>query len=72
MPNWVTVRGSSRITAVDFDGEEPRIYVRLKADKRTKVRRLSAKYACLPNPGELEVERVLQQVKLLADNEVTG
>lgn len=72
MPNWVTVRGSSRMTAVDFDGGEPRIYVRLKADMRAKVRsHLLAKYDYPPDLEERAVELVLQQAELFASSEAT-
>jgi hypothetical protein len=68
MPNWVAERGSSSITAVDFDGREPRIYVRLKAEMRAKVRRLLAKYDYQPDLEEKAVELVLQQAELFTAN----
>lgn len=71
MPNWVAVVDYNCITAVAQDGREPRIWFRFKIDMRIKMRRLPAKYTCLPNPGELGVERVLQRVKLFAGSEVT-
>lgn len=66
MPNWVSVRGSIRIAAVAFDGREPRIYVRFKADMRAKVRRLLTKYDYPPDVEERAVELALQQAELFA------
>ncbi len=68
MPNWVALRGSSRITAVDFDGREPRIYVRLKAYMRAKVLSPLAKYEYPPDLEEKAVELVLQQAEMFAAN----
>ena len=67
MPNWVAVRGASRITAVAYDGRKPRIYVRFKADMHAKARRLLAKYDYPPDLQERAVELVLQQAELFAD-----
>jgi len=66
MPNWVTARGPSRITAVDFDGREPRIYVRLKADMCSKIHGFPTKHDYLPDLEEKAVELVLQQAELFA------
>lgn len=73
MPNWVTARGSSRITAVDFDGREPQIYVRLKADMRAKVRSPLASCDYPPDLEERAVELVvLQQAELFATDTSGG
>lgn len=70
MPNWVAVRGSGRITAVDLDGRVPRIYVRSKADMCAKVRSQLAKYDYPPDLEERAVELVLLQTELFADERV--
>ena len=70
MPNWVAVRGSGRITAVDLDGRVPRIYVRSKAEMCAKVRNPLAKYDYLPDLEERVVELVLLQTELFADERV--
>ena len=71
MPNWVAVRESGRITAVDLDGSEPRIYVRLKADMRTKMRRLPSKDDYPPDLKERAVKLALHQAELFAEMEMT-
>ena len=70
MPNWVTVRGPSRITAVDLDGRVPRIYVRSKADMYAKVRNPLARYDYPLDLEERAVELVLLQTELFADERV--
>lgn len=72
MPNWATARRSSRIMAADFYGRELRIYVRLKAGMRAKVRSPLAKYEYPPDLEEKAVELVLQQAELFAAGEFSG
>ncbi len=76
MPNWVAVRGSGRITAIDLDGRVPRIYVRSKADMCAKVRNPLANYDYLSHSPDLEewaVELVvLQQAELFATDTSGG
>ncbi|MDG6999666.1 MAG: hypothetical protein JRN15_11185 [Nitrososphaerota archaeon] len=70
MPNWVTVRGSGHITAVDSDGEEPRIYLRLKADMCAKVRSPLANYDYPPDLEERAIELVLLKTELFAHEQL--
>jgi hypothetical protein len=71
MPNWVAVRGASRVTSVAFDGREPRICVRFKADMRAKMRRHLSKYDYPPDLKERAVELALHQAELFAGTGVT-